>query len=143
MMTTMLVLTLITLIALFFVIKRLRPLSTKAVVVTEIKDANNNLNITSAMDDEGNESGLPLSSKNCYVTLVQHDDEQSECLCAKNSRGQSLTKRLSNTLADSQARSSPNGSLRFDKSSTNVLCFPDEQQRLSGDTSSHGSSHVS
>jgi hypothetical protein len=92
MMTTMLVLTVLTLIALFFVLKRLRPLSQKT-LQDEKKDANNNLNNSSSVEDDSDEPALPLSSKNCYVTLVQHDDEQNQYLCNKNSRRNSLTKR--------------------------------------------------
>lgn len=108
-MTTMLTLTLCVLIALLFVLKRLRPLSEKTVKSDEIKDANNNLK---ASDSE--ESGLPLSSKNCYITLVQHDDEQNECTYNKNSKTKHL---LDNDLH------------HYDTSSTNVLCLSDEQQR--------------
>jgi hypothetical protein len=131
MMTTMLALTVLTLIALFFVLKRLRPLSQK-LITDEIKDGNNSLNNSSSVEDDSDEPALPLSSKNCYVTLVQHDDEQDEYLHNKNSKQNSLTKRLSNNLTtslDSQRRSPTNNSLRFDTSSTNVLCFSDEQQR--------------
>ena len=48
-----------------------------------IKDANNNLNNSSSIEDDSDEPALPLSSKNCYVTLVQHDDEQNEYLLIK------------------------------------------------------------
>ncbi|CAF2372324.1 unnamed protein product [Rotaria sp. Silwood2] len=131
MMTTMLGLTIFTLIALFIVLKRLRPLSQKP-TSDEIKDANNNLNNTASMEDDSDEPALPLSSKNCYVTLVQHDDEQNEYLYNKNSKYNSLTKRLSNSLTtnlDSQLRSSTNNTHRYDTSSTNVLYVSDEQNR--------------
>lgn len=131
MMTAMLVLTLIILIALFIVLNRLRPLSEKT-ACDEVKDANNNLNNGSPVED-ADEPALPLSSKNCYVTLVQHDDDQNEHLCNKNSKYNSLTKRLSNSLTtnlDSQNRTSTNTTHRYDTSSTNVLCLSDEQNRV-------------
>ncbi|CAF3417874.1 unnamed protein product [Rotaria sp. Silwood1] len=131
MMTTMLGLTLFTLIALFIVLKRLRPLSHQS-TSDEIKDANNNLNNSSSMEDDSDEPALPLSSKNCYVTLVQHDDEQNDYIVNKNSKFNSLTKRLSNSLTtnlDSQIRSSSNNTYRYDTSSTNVLYVSDEQNR--------------
>jgi hypothetical protein len=138
MMTTMLSLTVLTLIALFFVLKRLRPLSQKV----EIKDENNDLNNSSSVEDDSDEPALPLSSKNCYVTLVQHDDEQNEYLCNKTSKRNSITKRLSNNL-DSQRRSPTNNSLHFDTSSTNVLCLPDEQHRTINNDLTKSSSHIS
>lgn len=110
MMTTMLSLTLIILIALLFVLKRLRPLSQK-ISTNETKDTNNN----SSIEDDSDEPALPLSSKNCYVTLVQHDDEQNDYSYKRNS----LTKRTSHNP----------DSPRFDTSSTNVLCLSDDQQR--------------
>ncbi len=145
MMTTMLSLTLVTLVALFFVLKRLRPLSQKS-VGNEIKDANHDLNHSSSVEDDSDEPALPLSSKNCYVTLVQHDDEQNEYLCNKTSKRNSLTKRLSNNLnsnLDSQRRSPTNNSLHFDTSSTNVLCLPDEQHRTINNDLTKSSSHIS
>jgi len=145
MMTTMLGFTVLTLIALFFVLNRLRPLSQKT-ISDETKDANNNLNNSSSIEDDSDESALPLSSKNCYVTLVQHDDEQDEYLYNKNSRQNSLTKRLSNNLTtnlDPQIRSSTNNSLRFDTSSTNVLCLSDEQHRTINNDVTKSSSHIS
>ncbi len=123
----MLALTLITLIALFFVLKRLRPLSQKA-AANEIKDANNNLNNSSSIEDDSDEPALPLSSKNCYVTLVQHDDEQNGYLYNKNSKPSLLTKHLSNNLT-TNLDSQTNNSLHFDTSSTNILCLSDEQNR--------------
>jgi len=134
----MLAFTFFTLIALFFVLKRLRPLS-QTTIINEIKDLNNN---SSSIEDDSDESALPLSSKNCYVTLVQHDDEQNQYLYNKNSKHNSLTKRLSNTLTtniDSQ-RCSP---LHFDTSSTNVLCLSDEQQRTINNDLTKSSSIIS
>jgi len=145
MMTTMLVFTLLTLIALFCVLKRLRPLSQTA-NSNEIKDADNNLNHSSSIEDNSDKPALPLSSKNCYVTLVQHDDEQNECLYNKNSKRNSLTRHLSNnstTNLDSQIRSPTNNSLRYDTSSTNVLCVSDEQNRTLGNDLSKSSSQIS
>ncbi len=135
MMTTMLSLTVLTLIALFFVLKRLRPLSQK----TETQNENADLNNSSSIEDDSDEPALPLSSKNCYVTLVQHDDEQNEYLCNKTSKRNSLNKRLSNNV-DTQRRSPTNSSLHFDTSSTNVLCFPDEQHRTINNDSTKASS---
>ena len=92
----------------------------------------NNLNNSSSIEDDSDEPALPLSSKHCYVTLVQHDDEQNECLYSKSSKYNSLTKRLSNSLTpniDSQIRSTTNNSHRYDTSSTNILCLSDEQTR--------------
>ena len=95
MMTTMLGLTFFTLIALFFVLKRLRPLSQK-VISNELKDPNDTLNNSSSVEDDSDEPAVSLPSKNYYVTLVQHDDEQNEFLCNnKNSKRNSLTKHLS------------------------------------------------
>ncbi|CAF4140160.1 unnamed protein product [Rotaria socialis] len=132
MMTTMLGLTVFTLISLFIVLKRLRPLSQK-IAPNELKDANNNLNDGSPIEDDNDESALQLSSKNCYVTLVQQDDEQDERSFSKNSKYDSLTKRLSNSLTtniDSQNRPSTHSTHRFDTSSTNVICLSDEQNRI-------------
>ena len=132
MMTTMLGLILFTLIALFCILKRLRSLShTKT--SNEIKDANNNLNNNSSVEDDSDEPALALSSKNCYITLVQHDDEQKECLYNKNSKCNSFTKRLSNSLStnsDSPVRPATNNLLRYDTSSTNILCLSEEQNQI-------------
>ncbi|CAF1197478.1 unnamed protein product [Rotaria sordida] len=132
MMTTMLALTVFTLISLFIVLKRLRPLSQNT-TSDELKDANNNLNNSTSIEDDSDEPALPLSSKNCYVTLVQHDDDtQNEYLYNKNSKYNSLTKRLSNSLTtnlDSQIRSSTNNTHQYDTGSTNVLYVSDEQNR--------------
>lgn len=132
MMTTMLLLTLITLTALLIILKRLRPLSER-MKTAKTKDANNNLNNCSSVENEADEAALPLSSKNCYVTLVQHDDEQNECLYNKSSKRNSLTKRLtnnSNTNLDGPTCSTSNNELRFDTSSTNVVCLSEELQRM-------------
>jgi hypothetical protein len=135
MMTTMLALTLLTLLALFFILKRLRPLSQKP-VINEIKDEENNtLNNSSSIEDDSDEPTVSLPTKSCYVTLVQHTDEQNEYLCNKNSKRNSLTKRLSNNL-DSHIN-------RYDTSSTNVLCLPDEQQRILKNDLTESSSHIS
>jgi hypothetical protein len=116
MMTTMLALTLLTLLALFFILKRLRPLSQKP-VINEIKDEENNtLNNSSSIEDDSDEPTVSLPTKSCYVTLVQHTDEQNEYLCNKN---------------------------RYDTSSTNVLCLPDEQQRILKNDLTESSSHIS
>ena len=144
MMTTMLSVTLLTLIALFFVLKRLRPLSQRT-PTNETKDIDENSKKNSSGEDSGDEPGVvPLSSsKNCYVTLVQHDDEAAnEYLCNKNSKTNSLTKRLSNNF-DLQRRSPTNNSLRFDTSSTNVLCLSDEQQRTMNSDQNRSSSPTS
>ncbi|UJR15724.1 hypothetical protein I4U23_002659 [Adineta vaga] len=128
MMTTMLVLTVLTLIALFFILKRLRPLSLKS-DVSDRNDTNNNiLNNSSSIEDENDDSALPLSSKNCYVTLVQHDDEQNESLYNKNSKCNSSSN------LDSQRR--------YDTSSTNVLCLSDEQNRTVENDLSKSSSQI-
>jgi hypothetical protein len=140
MMTTMLAFTFLTLIALFFVLKRLCPLS-QTTKINELKDANNNLNHSSSIEDDSDESALPLSSKNCYVTLIQHDDEQNQYLYNKNSKNNSLTKRLSNI--DSQRCSPTNNSLHFDTSSTNILCLSDEQQRTINNDLTKSSSIIS
>lgn len=142
MMTAMLAFTIVTLIALLFVLKRLRPLSQKN-TTNEVKDATNN----SSIEDDSDEPALPLSSKNCYVTLVQHDDEQNEYLYNKNSKQNSLTKRLSNNLTtslDLQRHSPTNNSIHFDTSSTNVLCLSDDQHRtVKNDLTPESSSHIS
>lgn len=128
MMTTMLSVTLLTLIALFFVLKRLRPISEKS-SSDETKNLNENSKKDSSAEDDSDEPVLALpTSKNCYVTLVQHDDETNEYLPNKVSKQNSLTKRLSSNF-DLQRHSPTNNSLRFDTSSTNVLCLSDEQQR--------------
>lgn len=113
----MLALTFFTLITIFIVVKRLRPLS-KNIPSNDIKDAhNNNHNHSSSLEDEP--ILIPTSpTKNCYVTLVQHDDEQNEYLINKKSN--SLTKRLSNNNSDGDIH-------RFDTSSMNILCLSDEQ----------------
>jgi hypothetical protein len=85
MMTTMLALTVLTLIAIFIVVKRLRSLS-KNIPLNDIKDAHNNddNNHSSSNEDEPVLIST-LPSKNCYVTLVQHDDDQNEYLLEKKS----------------------------------------------------------
>lgn len=151
MMSSMLGLTLFTSIALLFVLNRLRPLSQqskKNESKSEINDLNNNTTKNSLGEDDSDESALPLSSKNRYVTLVQHDDEQKTYLSNRTSKSNSLTKRLSNNLTsslDSPKQSLSNHSLRFDTSSTNVLCMSDEQHRtkISADDASRSSSHIS
>lgn len=147
MMSSMLGLTVLTSIALLFVLKRLRPISQmnkKNDVKNEPNDLNNNH--SSSIEDDSDESALPLSSKNRYVTLVQQDDEQQNYLSNRTSKGNSFTKRLSNNLTsslDSQKHSLSNNSLRFDTSSTNALCVSDEQHRTKPDVSIQSSSHVS
>jgi hypothetical protein len=91
MMTTMLVLTVLTLIAIFFVLKRLHATS-KQVPSNDLKDANNHNHSSSLEDEPISTSALP--SKNCYVTLVQHDDEQID------QELNSLTKHVSNHSND-------------------------------------------
>lgn len=124
----MLILTSITLIALIFVIQRLRPLSEKNGTV-ESKDANNNLNPHSLRDEEAEQSIAPGTSKNSYVVLVQQDDEQNHSLLQRNSKTNSL-KKLTTNNSDGNQRPAPNNhSPRFDTSSTNILCLSDDQQR--------------
>ncbi len=122
-MTAMLTLTLLTLIAIFIVLKRLRPLS-KNTPLSDIKDTHNiNHNHSSSLENEPvSTSALP--SKNCYVTLVQHDDEQNDYLLDKKTN--SLIKRLSSNTSNGDIQ---NSSPRYDTSSTNVLCLSDEQNR--------------
>ena len=123
MMTTMLILTIFSLLAIFVVIKRLLP-STKKSSSNEIRDTHNNH--SSSLEDDSDESASALalasSSKNCYVTLVQHDDEQHTFLDKQTS----LIKRSSNNITNGEPT---NASLRYDTSSTNVICESDEQHR--------------
>ena len=114
----MLALTSLTLVALICVIRRLRPLSEKH-PSTNNTDANNNLNKNISVDENIDQSALPLSSKNCYIILVQSPDKENG---SSNLKSTSAVK-----------RSSLNNSLRFDTSSTNILCQSDDQQRLSRD----------
>jgi hypothetical protein len=98
MMTTMLTVTLLTSIAILIVVKRLRPSSEKT-SSNNIEDTdNNNNNHSSSLTNDSNQSplALPLPSKNSYVTLVQHDDEQTDDLSNKTCKSNSLTKRTSN-----------------------------------------------
>ncbi|UJR30895.1 hypothetical protein I4U23_018405 [Adineta vaga] len=77
MMATMLALIFLTSIAILIVIKRLRP-STEKTETDDLEDINNNIhNRTSSPKNDTNQSpsGLILSSKNSYVTLIQHDDD--------------------------------------------------------------------
>ncbi len=120
-MTTMLALTALTLIAIFIVVKRLRP-TLKKPPLTDVKDTHNNNHSSSIEDEPISTSALP--SKNCYVTLVQHDDEQNDYSLVKKQN--SLTKRLSNNNSNGDIS---NQSLRYDTSSTNILCLSDEQNR--------------
>ena len=77
MMTTMLLLTLLTLISIFFVLKRLRSPSKQTPSKDRKEPHDNNNNHTPLLENQSlSTSGVP--SKNCYVTLVQHDDEQIE-----------------------------------------------------------------
>ena len=141
MMTTMLALTVLTLIALIFVLQRLRPLSQKPLPV-ESKDANNNLNSSSPPADDLDESAVSLTSKNRYITLVQHDDEQNSSSCPTNGKSNSLVKLLSNNLDGQQQRSSANNSLHFGTSSTNILCLSDDTHRtLKNETIDSPTSH--
>lgn len=110
MMTTMLILTSMTLVALIFVLRRLRPLSEK-LPSNETKDANNNVNVHSSINDKSDPTPIVLSSKNCYVTLEQDDEQMEPCL-----------KRITKTNSDGNPH-------RFNTSSTNVLCLSDDQQR--------------
>jgi hypothetical protein len=122
MMTTMLTVTIFTLITIFIVLKRLLPPSQKP-PSNDTKDAhnNNNNNHSSSIEDDSDEpASLPLSSKNCYITLVQHDDDTTN--------DYSLTKRVSNQNSNGDIQ---NQSPRYDTSSTNnVLCLSDEQNRI-------------
>lgn len=131
----MLTLTVLTLIALVFVLQRLRPLSQKPLPV-ESKDANNNLNSSLPPVDDLDESAVSLTSKNRYITLVQHDDEPQ-----KNAQSNSLVKRLPSNL-DGEQRSSANTSLHFGTSSTNILCLSDDTHRkLKSETIDSPTSH--
>jgi uncharacterized protein YpmS len=125
MMTTMLCLTILTLIAIFFVLKRLHP-QTKQTPLNDIKDTHNNThNHTSLLKDDIEEPiSTSASSKNCYIALVQQDDEQNDYLLNENS----LTKCSSNNKNHSNG-DIQNQSLRYDTSSTNVLCLSDEHNR--------------
>ena len=98
MMTTMLILILLTLIAMFFVMKRLRPVSQQT-PMKDLKDtcANNHLHNSSLENESLTNSTAP--SKNCYVTLVPHDDEQNDYLLERR-------KPLSNHSHDEQANPS-------------------------------------
>jgi hypothetical protein len=136
----MLTLTLVTLIALAFVIQRLRPLSEK-LVPTENKDANNNLRPSSSMENDSNPSSSGLSSKNCYVTLVQHEDEQKPYVYQKNGKSTTVNKYTSNTVDDHHQTHTPSTNCdRFDMSSTNILCLSDEQHRTKSNRSIDSSS---
>ncbi|CAF0906004.1 unnamed protein product [Adineta ricciae] len=115
MMTTMLTLTFFTLIALFFVLKRLRPLSDLNNSSDRKDPTSPSLKKSSSIADDNEDTALPLSSKNCYITLVQQDDEQKPCLSKKNSKCNSSSNLVSQ--------------LRYDTSSTNVLCVSDDQNR--------------
>jgi len=119
----MLTLTALTLIAIFIVLKRLRPLS-KNTPLNDTKDAHhiNHKDSSSLEDEPVLTSALP--SKNCYVTLVQHDDEHNDCLIDKKTN--SLIKRLSSNTSNGDIQ---NSSSRYDRSSINVLCLSDEQNR--------------
>ncbi|CAF0940031.1 unnamed protein product [Rotaria sp. Silwood1] len=94
MMATMLILTSFTLIAILTVVQRLRPQSQEN-LSNEIKDLHNNSdhNHSLSIEHDNNEQRSSLSSKNCYVTLVQQDDDRSRNNTCQNS---SLTKNLSN-----------------------------------------------
>jgi hypothetical protein len=122
MMTAMLTLTFLTLIAIFFVVKRLRPLS-KNTSLNDIKNAhNNNHNHSSSLENEPVlTSTLPL--KNCYITLVPND-EQNDYLLEKKSNSSLKRLSINNSNDDLQ-----NQSLQYDTSSTNILCLSDEQNR--------------
>ncbi|CAF0774850.1 unnamed protein product [Adineta steineri] len=92
MMTVMLILTILTLIAICIVIKRLRPLS-KNLPSNDIENIhNNNHNLSSKNDNNEIDSTMIISSKNSYVTLIQHDDDLSN----KNFKSKSPKKHLSN-----------------------------------------------
>lgn len=79
MMTTMLVLIVLTLIVILIAIKRLRPVSQQT-PAKDLKETctNNHLHNSSPENQPLTNSAVP--SKNCYVTLVQHDDEQNDYL---------------------------------------------------------------
>lgn len=75
MMTTMLALTSLTLCALIFVMRRLRPLSERR-LPSNNTDANNNIDKVVSVDTHRNRSEQTLPSKNAYVTLIQHENEK-------------------------------------------------------------------
>ena len=92
MMTTMLGLTILTLIAIVIVIKRLRPPSGKS-SSADLKTAHADRSSSPEDDSDEPASALPLSSKKSYIALVQQDDEQSDCLLNKNSKQNVVLKR--------------------------------------------------
>ena len=102
MMVTMLIVTLLTLIAIFIVVKRLRPSSEKTSSDDIEETDNHNHNHSLSLRNDTNESALvlPSPSKNSYVTLVQHDDGQTDDFSNKNSKHDSLTKRSSNKISN-------------------------------------------
>lgn len=75
-MTTMLTLICFALIAILIVIQRLRPLNKEN--TSNEKTIRHN-EIKSSIDDQ---KLLPSTNltKNCYVTLIQQEDEPNECL---------------------------------------------------------------
>lgn len=79
MMTTMLVLISLTLISIIIVIKRLRPVSQQT-PSKDLKDIPTNNHTHGSSVENTSTINANLPSKNCYVTLVQHDDEQQDCL---------------------------------------------------------------
>jgi hypothetical protein len=121
MMTTMLGLTLLTLVAIIVVIQRLRPLSTK-LSSNDLNSIHDNHCSSPGDENNGQTSALTLSSKNCYLALVQNDDEQHDCLLEKKS----ATKR---TLNHNSNADLVNSTVYYDTSSTNIVCVSDEQHR--------------
>ena len=123
MMTTMLGLTILTLIAIFFVIQRLRP-STEKSSSTDLKTTNDEH--SSSLEDDSDEpaSALALSSKKCYITLVQHDDEDEEDNYL--SEKPSICKPRTNLNGNNDGF---NATSRYPTSSTNIICQSDEQHQ--------------
>lgn len=100
-MTTMLILTSLTLIAILIVLKRLRTTPQKN-LSSDVIDTNNNKNHLSSTEPDGNEQASALLSKNCYVTLTQNDDEQNERSPNNNCESNALTKSMTNSCQSDQ-----------------------------------------
>lgn len=123
MMTTMLGLTLLTLIAIFIVIKRLRPISEKS-LATDLQARRDDR--SSSLEDDSDEPGsvLALSSKKCYITLVQHDDDDED--------DEKHDKYVVERPSTGKSRSNNDGCVTTTRnrlSSTNIVCESDEQQQ--------------
>lgn len=100
MMTTMLALICLTLIAILIAIKRLRPLNKE----NPSNDKNLRHNeIKSSIEDQKLLTSTN-STKNCYVTLIQQEDEQNECLVNSTTNQQPNTSNLF-SISNDQIRS--------------------------------------